>query len=212
MITLAPWDAYRMLAEEYGHTPNPVLALERRTLPGLLPPVARKVVVDVAAGTGYWAAWCSRRGAFAVAADWCWEMLEQSPRPAVLADALRLPFRSSSADVAICSFGLGYAPACLPELARITRPGGVVIASDLHPAAIERGWTRSFRHRGQVLAVEHQRYTLEELATPGLSMERLLEPAFGAPERAIFEQAGKLEHFDAATAHRAIFAALWRRT
>jgi ubiquinone/menaquinone biosynthesis C-methylase UbiE len=204
-------EAYRLLAPRYDRQPNPLLALSRRTLPGLFPALPGKLVLDVAAGTGYWAAWCWSSGARAIAVDLCWEMLEQAPRPAVLADALRLPLPDGLAHVTVCSFGLGYAPGSFAELARVTRPGGAVIACDLHPAAIERGWTRSFRVGGEVFDVAAERYALETLRAPGLERELLWEPRFGEAERPLFEQAGKSADFDAAAAHPAIFAARWRR-
>ena len=211
MITLAPRDAYRLLGANYNSSPNPLLSLDRRTLPGLLPNLSGKLVVDVAAGTGYWAAWCASRGASAMSVDFCWEMLKQAPRPAVLADASQLPLRTACADVAICSFGLGYAPGCFSELARITRPGGFVIASDVHPSAIESGWRRSFRHGDQTIEVGTHPYTLDSLRAEGLVEEVLLEPALGEPVRALFEQAGKPDLFDATCGRSAIFAGRWRR-
>ncbi len=211
-MTIVPAaEAYREIAASYNSMPNPLLSLDRRTLPQLLPVLNGQRVIDVAAGTGYWANWCAARGARAIAVDFCWEMLRQAPAPAVLGDSLRLPFRDASADIAICSFGLGYAPGSFGELARIARPGGCVIASDMHPAVIELGWARCFRSAAGVVEVENTRYSIESLTAPGLELETLLEPCFGDAERMIFESAGKLERFEAAAEHRAIFAARWRR-
>ena len=122
-------------------------------------------VVDVAAGTGRWARALQRkRGARAIAVDFCHEMLRIAPIPAVQADATHLPLPDASADVVICAFALGYAPACFAELARITRPGGMLLVSDVHPEALSRGWTRSFRHRGEAIQVRDQPYELADLA------------------------------------------------
>jgi malonyl-CoA O-methyltransferase len=211
VTTLPPQSAYRLLAANYEEAPNPLLALERRSLAPLLPDVRGKHVIDAAAGKGYWATHCIRRGAAAIAVDFCEEMLRNAPRPAVLADMNHLPFPGEFADLTICALGLGYAPHALAELRRVTRPGGVILASDVHPDAIRAGWTRTFRHGNEVIDVEHQRYSLEELRGAGLSLTALVEPSFGEPERELFAQAGRLHRFDEATRQPAIFVARWTR-
>ena len=169
-------------------------------------------MVDVAAGTGRWALHCSKRGARAIAVDFCHEMLSKAPRPSVQADAEWLPLPDASADIVICAFALGYAPACFAELARITRPGGTLLVSDVHPAALGRGWTRSFRHRGETIQVRDEPYELADLYAPDLRLSFLIEPRLGLPEREIFERAGQLDRFDESCREPAIFVALWTRT
>lgn len=212
MTVLQPRDAYALLAADYDSSPNALLSLEQRTLPSLLPELAGLTVLDAAAGTGRWAAYCAERAARAVSVDFCAEMLMKAPRPAVQADALRLPLRDAFADVTICAFALGYAPSCFAELARVTRPGGTLIVSDIHPDAIRRGWTRSFRRGEEVIQVAHQPYALEDLRAPGLQLDCLLEPSFGVPERGIFDRAGHLDRFEEASRAPAIFVARWIRT
>jgi ubiquinone/menaquinone biosynthesis C-methylase UbiE len=210
--TLAPLEAYRLLAQNYDSAPNPMLTLEQRTMTLLLPPLRGAMVVDAAAGTGRWASHCQAQGARTVAADSCPEMLAIAPGPAVLADTNRLPLPHDFADVTICAFALGYAPACLPELARITRKGGAVLVSDIHPEAIRRGWTRSFRYGGETISVAHHFYGLEDLFAVGLRLDCLVEPRLGEPERAVFAKAGKLAAFEEAAQHPAIFVARWIKT
>ena len=209
MTTLAPQEAYRLLAQQYDSSPNPMLTLEQRTMEPLLTALSGAIVVDAAAGTGRWAAWCQARGARAIAADFCPEMLAGAPRPAVLADASQLPFPDEFADLTICAFALGYVPTCLPELSRITRKHGAVLVSDVHPDAIRRGWTRTFRRGAEVIGIAHHWYSLAELAVPELRLDCLLEPRFGDPERAVFAQAGKLASFEEAAREPAIFVARW---
>lgn len=118
-------------------------------------------VLDLGAGTG-----AATRAAFAagaarvVAVDAAFGMLafEADRRPpAAVGDALALPFPMSAFDAAVAAFSLNHltAPAAgLREMARVTRPGGALLAAayaadDTHPvkAAVEaalaaRGWTR----------------------------------------------------------------------
>ncbi len=211
MMTLEPRQAYELLASTYDNVPNPMLALEQRVMIPLLPPLPGAAVIDAAAGTGRWASYCQARSAHTIAADFCFDMLARAPRPAVLADVERLPFPDGAADLTICAFALGYAPACLSELARITRRGGVVLASDMHPDATRRGWTRTFRHGADVIEVAHQRYDLEDLRVIGLKLDCLIEPKFGERERALFARAGKLAMFEEAARLPAIFVARWTK-
>ena len=156
MRVLAPREAYPILAEKYDSTPNALIALDQRVMTPLLPDnLDGRIVVDVAAGTGRWALHCNQRGARVIAVDFCHEMVRRASCPSIQADAEWLPLLDASADVVICAFALGYAPACFAELARITRPGGMLLVSDVHPEALDRGWTRSFRHRGEVIQVRH---------------------------------------------------------
>jgi malonyl-CoA O-methyltransferase len=209
MTVLAPREAYQRLAEDYDSSPNALIALEQRTMAPLLPDkLEGSTVVDVASGTGRWARLCEQRGgqrgARVITVDFCAEM-----RPSVLADAARLPLPDASADVTICAFALGYAPECFAELVRITRPGGTLLVSDVHPEALKRGWTRSFRHRGEVIQVADQPYALADLSAPALRLTCLLEPHLGPPEREFFERSGHLGRFDEACREPAIFVARW---
>ena len=104
VTTLPALDAYRRLAARYDRDPNPVLALNRRILPDLLPPLFEKTVIDAGAGTGYWAAYCAQRGARAFAFDICGEMLAHASTPAAVAGLLQLPLRDECADPRVRQF------------------------------------------------------------------------------------------------------------
>lgn len=207
MTVLAPCEAYRRLAKDYDSNPNALIALEERSMAPLLPDnLSGRTVIDVASGPGRWARYCREHGARAIAVDFCLEM-----RPSVQADANLLPLPAACADVTICAFALGYAPECFTELARITRPGGMILASDVHPQALKRGWTRSFRHDGEVIQVADQPYELADLRADGVELSCLREPCLGAPERGIFERAGRLDLFEDALLAPAIFVGCWLR-
>jgi malonyl-CoA O-methyltransferase len=205
MTVLAPREAYRRLAADYDSSPNALITLEERFMRPLIPEKLRGLtVIDVASGPGRWARYCGKRGARAIAMDFCFEM-----RPDIQADARRLPLPDASADVTICAFALGYAPESFTELARITKPGGMILVSDVHPEALKRGWTRSFRHGAEVIQVADQPYELANLDATGLELECLLEPHVGPPEREIFEHAGHLDRFEEACEEPAIYVGRW---
>lgn len=91
------------------------------------------LVLDLASGTGDFAAIAARSGATVVGVDFASNMLRFALRrhiPAshwVQGDALRLPFRDASFDVALCGFALrnfAAIPPVFAELGRVLRPGG----------------------------------------------------------------------------------------
>lgn len=203
--------AHALWAATYDEAPNPLLALEQRTVLPLLPNLFGCRAVDVACGTGRWARELQRRGAKVLALDRCSEMLRRAPSARCLADARRMPVPDSYADLAICAFAFSYTGPCLGELARITRAGGAVIVTDMHPAAVEAGWTRSFRTGDRLIDIDAQRYTLDSLHWPGLRLVRLIEARFGPPERSLFLRAGKPALYEAVSDVHALFAAMWIR-
>lgn len=106
---------------------------------GALGEVAGLDVVELAAGTAYFAAWLAAAGARVVAVDLSAEQLATAHRlqrqhgpvfPLLQADAERVPLRSGSCDLVVSEHGA--AAWCdperwLPEAARLLRPGGRLV-------------------------------------------------------------------------------------
>lgn len=200
-------EAYQRIAPFYDSAPNPLRALERRTLTPLLPDLQGRTVADIGAGTGRWLH--RLRAARRIAIDLSPAMLASAPAPRIVADAHSLPLRDEAADAVLCTFTLGYVPVCFPELVRILRPGGTLIVTDVHPDAIARGWTRTFRAGDETVAPPHFAYSIESLSHPSLARQHLLEPHIGEPERSLFDSKPHL--YDAARAHPAIYIAVWTK-
>ena len=120
--------------------------------------LAGRRVLDVGAGTGAASRAAVAAGATVVAVDAAVGMLTHDAgrrAPAAAGDARALPFADASFDAAVAAFSLNHLtePADgLREMARVTRPGGGLVAGsyapeDAHPvrAAVEaaltsRGW------------------------------------------------------------------------
>jgi len=99
-------------------------------------------VLDVGAGTGVSTEELARSGAYAVGADLSIGMLQAGRRarpavPLLAGDALKLPFPDGAFDAVTISFALRNVTdvdGALGELARVTRPGGRLVACEFsHP-------------------------------------------------------------------------------
>jgi ubiquinone/menaquinone biosynthesis C-methylase UbiE len=202
---VGPREGYERWAATYDQFPNPLLAREERYLMPLLPDITGKHVLDVACGTGRWLQKLLERGARSgVGIDYSTAMLRVANRKAAIrgqlarADCLKLPFRASVFDFAVCSFALSHIQdlkQMARELARVMKPNAVVFVSDLHPEAYARGWRTAFRDGGGACQIETLPPTAEEVVRAFYSggFECLTHVALclGEAERPILAKAGK---------------------
>src|SRR5665213_4070886 len=131
-------DGHCLWAPVYDSAPNPLLAVERRTVIRLLSTTVPARVVDVACGTGRWMLHFNQAGAKVLGVDACPEMLAQAGKHhalrgrLILGDAQDLALANEVADLIVCSFASAYirdVSRLMGELARIAVPGGRVIVS-----------------------------------------------------------------------------------
>lgn len=100
----------------------------------------------------------------------------------------RLPVRSASTDLTLCSLALEHEPdpePAIAELARVTRVGGRILISDVHPFAILLDHQAQFEgasgRRLLIRAYPHLHGRLLELfSRNGLLVEQCLEPTMAA--------------------------------
>jgi SAM-dependent methyltransferase len=121
--------------------------------------------------------------------------------------------------MALCSFVMGYLAStgdALGELARVVKPGGRVILSDLHPAALEQGWKSSFRVAETVYEIERRPYHLDDVRAVavrlGLREIQFMEAAIGEPERSLFVAAGRAKQLERVKDVRAVYVLVWERS
>jgi ubiquinone/menaquinone biosynthesis C-methylase UbiE len=219
-----PVEGHRLWSSSYDRVPNPLLALEQRFLLPELGSLEGRHLLDVGCGTGRWMGLAQERGAAVAGVDLTPEILVEAAQKAcsrgriALGHASLLPFVPATFDLVVCAFVWGYLDRreeSIRELARVVKPGGRVVMSDLHPEALKAGWTSSFREAGAVYEIERRRYALEEIRDlgrcQGLREKKLIEAHFDAPEIPVFLQAGKAEQFDNARKIPAIVAVVWER-
>jgi cytosine/adenosine deaminase-related metal-dependent hydrolase/SAM-dependent methyltransferase len=213
-------EKFALWSEAYDESPNPMLSLEERFLPSILPELAGKDVLDVGCGTGRWleyAILCAPRSITGI--DSSPEMLDHARRKlgrqAVLVegDATSLPIASMSADVVLASFVASYTaelPRFAAELRRVVRGAGSVYLSDLHPeTSVACKWQRRFRsaekHVGLTTFLHPLRTVISSFEAAGFEAVCLFEPSFGLAELETFRRAGKLESFYASAGLPAIY-------
>jgi ubiquinone/menaquinone biosynthesis C-methylase UbiE/cytosine/adenosine deaminase-related metal-dependent hydrolase len=197
-------------AEVYDHQANPLLTLEERSLPMLLPSVTGSDVLDAGCGTGRWLTRLEGLTPNSLTGTDCSPaMLERARQKVSLGTALHLgcatslPGSNSSSDLILASFVLSYIDdlqAFAKECARILRPGGHLLLCDMHPnTAARRGWVRAFQAGDTKLSLPAVRRFLPLILTTfaqnGFRLIQLVEPSFGEPERQIFTEAGKLSDY-----------------
>ena len=189
--------AYEAWAETYAAEPhNPLMAGEQEAMVKLLPDVSGRRVLDLACGTGRYARLvAAEHAAEVVALDISPAMLRRvTAGMRILASMDALPFANGSFDVVISGLAVGHAPDLerwMSEVARVLRPGGTLLYSDFHPAASQRGLSRSFRDGSNRLhTVAHYCHDLEDqrhaAAAAGLTLQVVRELRAGIEFREEF--------------------------
>jgi len=181
--------AYARWAARYPpRAHNLLMEIEERAVSALLPDVSGCTALDLGCGSGRYARLLLERGAVrVVGVDRSPEMLNRACLVLgrlVRGDLRALPLRNACADVAVCALALGDFPElglALAGFARVLRPGGVLVCSDLHPLGMAAGWTRSFETAaGETIAVRHYPHEVPDLVArleaEKLEVEGICEP------------------------------------
>ena len=127
--------------------PNPAVEADEIEVHNLLAEATGHVALDAACGTGRHAANLHERGFEVIGVDFNRSMLAvaESKVPAGdfrLGDLSALPVDDETVDVVVCSLALTHVERLEPviaEFARVSRPGAVIILSDIHPTTVTFG-------------------------------------------------------------------------
>jgi SAM-dependent methyltransferase len=147
------------------------------------------VALDAACGTGRFAEFLSRRGHRVIGVDSSPDMLAYARRRVPdgefrLGELDRLPLPDDSVDVIVCALALVHVPRLQPvlaEFARVLRPGGDLVISDIHHELVTRGSVITARGpAGQPWVAATYRHQLGDYLRPalglGLQVRRCEEP------------------------------------
>ena len=218
-------EAYALWASTYDQTPNPLLLLEERLLSPVLSTFAHRDIVDLGCGTGRWLQHLEASAPRSLTGvDSSPAMLAEAGKKCrkstalIQASSTAIPLPDRSADCVLAPFLLSYIPhipTFASEIARILRPGGTLLISDLHPDATTYGWRRTFRSAGNLFEIATFPYTFLDLVvgmnTAGFRLEQIDEPCFGEEEAVIFRNNGMLERFRQVQSLPVIYCARFSR-
>jgi ubiquinone/menaquinone biosynthesis C-methylase UbiE len=184
-----PRAGYALWAATYDRPGNPIVEVEEPAVQAILDRLAPGLALDVACGTGRHARFLGARGHRVVGVDASPEMLREARAKTsgvgvVTASLLELPLLPAAFDAAVCALALTHVddlPQAVSELARVVRPGGRIVISDLHPQLVALGAHAGFvgldggRHFVVNLIHLHSRY-LAAFESSELRVRACLEP------------------------------------
>ena len=194
---------YTEWASTYDSQANPALIAEQAAVHAIIERYPVGAALDAACGTGRHSAYLASLGYDVVGIDATPAMLEVARTTAAgvrfeVGKLEAIPLDSASVDLAVCALALTHLPDpghAIDELARVVRPGGHVVVSDLHPFAVTLGAHGRYRQleggRGFVRNYVHlvSDY-LSWFAAAGLRVVRCIEPRWDAKELATFGARG----------------------
>lgn len=142
-------DVFAEWACRYDDDNNPLIEAEQPVMQEMLGDLSDAAVLDLGCGTGRLMRLAEQHGARRVVGlDRCEEMLSKVQGVRVRGDMTLLPFGTASFDCVIAGLAVGYVASLdvfVREAARVLRPGGRLICSDLHPCGYWMGWQRTYR-------------------------------------------------------------------
>ena len=178
--------------------PNPAVETDEIEVHSLLEHVKGQVAVDAACGTGRHSAYLHQRGFDVIGVDANRSMLALAEAKVPQADfrvgdLAALPVDDDAVDLVVCSLALTHVPTLEPvmaEFARVVRPGGCVVVSDVHPTAVMFGGAAVFPTDSERFELHYVRNTVHAVsdyvgaaAAAGLVVSECREPL--VPEGAI---------------------------
>jgi SAM-dependent methyltransferase len=204
-------EGYARWADRYDG-PNPAIAREEPIVHGMLAELPVGRALDAACGTGRHARKLVELGHQVVGVDSTPAMLALARKNVPGADFRRgrleaLPVQDGSVDLVTCALALTHVDDLAPvmtEFARVLRPGGQVVISDIHPWATMTGAIAAFPGPDLSAGVPYVRSLVHQLGeyfaafrAAGLTVLDCLEPPVdeavlsATPSYAIYPEAAR---------------------
>jgi ubiquinone/menaquinone biosynthesis C-methylase UbiE len=189
-------EGYRVWSGTYDDPGNAAFDIDRPVVGEIIDTLPPGVALDAACGTGRYSRSLAERGHRVIGVDSSPDMLararERVPEGEFrLGDLHRLPVADAGVDVVVCALALTHVPELGPvmaEFARVLRPGGHLVISDVHPESVARGSIPSLRRPdGRPARLATHRHLVGDYlraALPaGLQLRRCEEPRPPTAER-----------------------------
>ena len=186
---------YAAWAGTYDVLPNPLIRAEEPAVRRLLEQAPPGRALDAACGTGRHAAFLASRGHRVAGVDTSAAMLAHArahvPEATLAVGSLvALPIPDASVDVAVCALALMHLRdirSAIAELARVLRPRGLLVLSDLHPMILTLGGSALYQgadgRMGRVAGWVHRHEDyVTAFAAAGLEVLACVEPLWGEEE------------------------------
>jgi SAM-dependent methyltransferase len=146
-VELSPQAGYEEWAANYGNAPTGLEVIEEPLVRQLWADLPPSRVLDAGCGTGRHAAWLGMRGHEVIGVDASPAMVfaarETVPRATYSIGTLRaLPVKGDAVDAALCALTIAHEQDLrwpVAELARVVRPGGRVLVTEMHPSSVLLG-------------------------------------------------------------------------
>jgi ubiquinone/menaquinone biosynthesis C-methylase UbiE len=140
-------EGYRIWSATYDEPGNPLIEVEQPLVRDILSRLTPGTALDAACGTGRHAEYLAGLGHRVIGVDGSLEMLGRassrvSPPGLAAGDLHRLPIADETLDLVVCGLALVHVPALAPvmaEFARVLRPGGHLVVSDIHVVSLYLG-------------------------------------------------------------------------
>jgi SAM-dependent methyltransferase len=211
-VRMAPAKAFDLWSATYDdQVTNPLLLLDDDLIGRLLGnlQLENKVIVDVGCGSGrHWQRLLARRPRCLIGVDASAGMLARLRAKYPNADLRHVTDHrlygtpDESCDLVISTLTFGYiadAEGTFREWARVLRPAGDVVLTDLHPDAATPN-ARSFRQGDRTIAIWHQSRALTSItaaaARSGLEVLRIETGLVGESIRSAYEAAAARALYD----------------
>lgn len=209
-----PEAAYNLWADSYDNQPdNLMLALDEEVFSGLLNNIniKNKIIADIGCGTGrHWKKIFDKEPQKLIGFDVSEGMLKKLQQKFPQAETHHLVndelerLEKESCDIIFSTLTIAHiehAEKALEEWNRVLKPGGEMIITDYHPAALAKGGKRTFSHNEKIVAVKNYVHSIAKLKKIArqlhLKVLRLVEKSIDETAKPYYEKQNALDVFEA---------------
>ena len=175
-----PAEAYNLWSLQYDSQPgNLMLALDEALVTGLIKDTdfTNKIIADIGCGTGrHWQKIFSKKPARLLGYDVSQGMLDRlkekypQAQTSLLTNNHLHGLTNESCDIIVSTLTVAHIKnikEAIGEWARVLKHGGDMFITDYHPAALQKGGNRTFRHNNKMVAVKNYIHIIDDIREIG---------------------------------------------